>query len=201
MAEGIPQDCFTQLGTVLKNGWTVRSIAFPPAGGDSWVIVADQGYYATNIPNDCFQTIGTYFKNGWKISCVAFPPAGGDSWVIIANGAMDASNIDDQCFQTLCNYTQGNRQATQVAFGTNGGWVIYGDEAYYANGSFNAACLAQIKTFENQNWLVGHVALTASGGGRLSAMLRCPRRLIRCGSLKTSFFRTGVTNGTRFMTG
>ena len=42
MAEGIPQDCFTQLGTVLKNGWTVRSIAFPPAGGDSWVIVADQ---------------------------------------------------------------------------------------------------------------------------------------------------------------
>ncbi len=164
MAEGIPQDCFTQLGTVLKNGWTVRSIAFPPAGGDSWVIVADQGYYASNIPNECFQTIGTYFKNGWKISCVAFPPAGGDSWVIIANNAMNASNIDDQCFQTLCNYTQGNRRATQVAFGPKGGWVIYGDEAYFANGSFNAACFAQIKTFENQNWLVGHVALTASGG-------------------------------------
>ncbi|MGA3123153.1 MAG: hypothetical protein ABSF69_20470 [Polyangiaceae bacterium] len=66
MAEGIPNDCFTTLGTFIQNGRNVRSIAFPPAGGDSWVIVADQGYYARNIPNDCFNMIGRV-GNDWLV--------------------------------------------------------------------------------------------------------------------------------------
>ncbi len=162
-AEGIPQDCFTTLGNFIQNGWTVRSIAFPPAGGDSWVIVADQGYFASNIPNDCFQMIGNFFNGGSKISCVAFPPSSGDSWVIVANNAMFASNIDDECFQTLCNYTQGSRRATQVTFAPNGGWIIYGDEAYFAQ-NLDASCFAQVQQFENENSLVGHIAFTPSGG-------------------------------------
>ncbi|HTV14361.1 MAG TPA: serine hydrolase domain-containing protein [Acidobacteriaceae bacterium] len=162
-AEGIPQDCFTTLGSFITNGWTVRSIAFPAAGGDSWVIIADQGYEAHNIPNDCFQMIGTLVSGGSRISCVAFPPSGSDSWVIIANNALYAHNIDDQCFQTLCNYTQTSQRATQVAFAPNGGWVVYGARAYFAVNIPNA-CYQQIQTFENDNWLVEHVAFTPSSG-------------------------------------
>jgi len=162
-AEGIPPDCFTTLGSFIKNGWTVRSIAFPPAGGDSWVIVADQGYYARNIPNDCFQKIGDFSNGGSRISCVAFPPSGGDSWVIIANNAMFAQSIDDECFQTLSNYTQGTRRATQVTFAPNGGWVIYGDDATFDK-NLDSSCLQQIQSFEAGDWLVEHVAFTASGG-------------------------------------
>jgi CubicO group peptidase (beta-lactamase class C family) len=162
-AEGIPHDCFTTLSNLIQNGWTVRSIAFPPAGGDSWVIVADQGYYARNIPNDCFTAIGNFFDSGIKITCVAFPPSGGDAWVIIANDALLARNIDDECFQTLCNYTQGIRRATQVSFAPNGGWVIYGDYAYFAR-NIDPGCYSEIQSVENAGWLVAHVAFTASGG-------------------------------------
>jgi len=106
-AEGIPQDCFTALGKFLSDGWTVRSIAFPPAGGDSWVIVADQGYMSHNIPQDCFTKIGQFHSGGSKISCVAFPPSPGDSWAIIANNAIYTHNIDNECFQELQKLTQG----------------------------------------------------------------------------------------------
>ncbi len=162
-AEGIPQDCFTTLGNFIRNGWTVRSIAFPPTGGASWVVIADQGFFASNIPNDCYQMIENFYNGGSKISCVAFPPSGGDSWVIVANNALFAHNIDDECFQTLCNYTQGIRRATQVTFAPNGGWLIYGDEAYFARNIDNS-CFQQVQTFENDDWLVEHVAFTSSGG-------------------------------------
>jgi CubicO group peptidase (beta-lactamase class C family) len=162
-AEGIPQDCFTKLGNFIQSGWTIRSIAFPPAGGDSWVIIADQGFFASNIPDDCFQMIENFSNGGSRISCVAFPPSGGDSWVIVANNALFAHNIDDECFQTLCNYTQASRKANQVTFAPNGGWVIYGDEAYFARNIDNS-CFQQIQTFETDNWLVEHVAFTPSGG-------------------------------------
>jgi CubicO group peptidase (beta-lactamase class C family) len=162
-AEGIPQACFTTLTSYIQSGWTVRSIAFPPAGGDSWVIVADQGFFASNISDDCYQMIQNYYNDGSQISCVAFPPSSGDSWVIIANNDFFAHNIDDECFQFLCNYTQGPRRATQVAFAPNGGWLIYGDEAYVEE-NIDAACFEQIQTFEDDDWLVGFVAFTASGG-------------------------------------
>jgi len=162
-AEGIPEDCFTTLASFIQSDWTVNSIAFPPAGGDSWVIVADQGFFARNIPDDCYEMIESFYTGGSQISCVAFPPAGGDSWVIIANNAFFAHNIDDECFQILCNYTQGNRRATQVTFAPDGGWLIYGDEAYFAL-DLDDSCVQQIETMEEADWLVAHVAFTPSGG-------------------------------------
>jgi hypothetical protein len=172
-AEGIPQACFTTLGSFIENGWTVRSIAFPPAGGDSWVIIADQGYYARNISNDCFTMIGNFFSSGARISCVAFPPSGGDSWVIIANDELYAHNINDFCFQTLRSYTQGNRRATHVTFDPNGGWVIYGHRPYFAQG-IDSTCLSEIESFENSGWLIADVAFTPSGGWSVIADNQLP---------------------------
>lgn len=162
-AAAIPQDCFTRLQQVMGQGWNVRSIAFPPAGGDSWVIAADQGHYANGIPDDCDKAIQSVYASGGKILCVTFPPGGGDSWAVIADNETFAADIDDQCFQFLKNYGQGPYPATQLTFAPNGGWVIYGGQAYYAS-HFDNACFEQIGTFENAGFLVQQVALTAAGG-------------------------------------
>lgn len=106
-AHGIPDECFSKLEGYIHQGAKVRVIAFPPQGGNSWVIVTDKGYFARNIPDECCKMMGDFAHNGSPITCIAFPPAGGNSWVIVAENALFARNINDECFQFLNNYTRG----------------------------------------------------------------------------------------------
>ena len=80
----IPNDCHLAMGELTKNGKKIRSVAFPPQGGNSWFIVNDQGeHLSVNIPGDCKLKVDELSKNGAKVISVAFPPQGGDSWSVI----------------------------------------------------------------------------------------------------------------------
>lgn len=186
-AHGIPQECFDTLVSFRNNGWTIRSIAFPPAGGNSWVIIADQGYFARNIPAECFSMIESFVNGGSHISCVAFPPSGGNSWAIVANNAIYARNIDDECYQFLWNYTQPPRRATHVTFAPNGGWTIYGAGAFYARNLDNA-CYQQMVAFAGGGWLLEQVAFTPSGGYSIICNQKAATTADPIRSFETAFF-------------
>jgi len=172
-AHGIPAECFSKLESYIHQGAKVRVIAFPPQGGNSWVIVTDQGYFARDIPDECYKMIGTFAHNNWPITCIAFPPAGGNSWVIVAENAIFARNINDECFQFLNNYTQGPRRARSVSFSPNGGWTVYGADTFFARNIDNE-CYQQMGKFTQEGWVVDHVAFTHGGGWSLISNHRNP---------------------------
>lgn len=161
-ARGIPDECFSQLGTFIKNGHKIRVIAFPPEGGNRWLIVTDKTYFARNIPDECYERLGEMWKAGARPTCVAFPYPGGNRWVILAGKALYARGIDDECFQLLCNFAQGLRPAERVAFTRDGGWTILAEERYFAR-NIPEECYQQMGQFA-KTLLVDHVNFAPNGG-------------------------------------
>ncbi|MFD0471143.1 hypothetical protein ACFQ0B_24660 [Nonomuraea thailandensis] len=42
-ARGIPDACFAEIGRLSEAGRKINCVAFPPEGGDRWVIATDRG--------------------------------------------------------------------------------------------------------------------------------------------------------------
>ncbi|MGP3937679.1 twin-arginine translocation signal domain-containing protein [Nonomuraea sp. KM88] len=77
-ARGIPDACFTELKKLVTAGRRIHCVAFPPEGGDRWLITTDKGVSARNIPEECHQRITAYYAAGQQVGHVAFPPSGGN---------------------------------------------------------------------------------------------------------------------------
>ncbi|MFG1699646.1 serine hydrolase [Nonomuraea sp. NPDC049309] len=166
-ARGIPDACFTELGSLVQAGRQITCVAFPPEGGDRWVITTDKGVSARGVPAECRERIEAYYDAGQQVVSVAFPPAGGDRWVVAASGGFYARGIDDECFQMMRNLTQGGRRITHVAFPKDKGWVVVAQDTYFAR-SIPDACYSRMGTLHNGGWQVHALAFSPSGGWALS---------------------------------
>jgi hypothetical protein len=123
-ARGIPDECYTTLGQMLARRTRIHSIAFPPAGGNRWVITGNNDYFARNIEPECYQTIVNFYRASEPVVHVAFPPGGGNRWVVVGTRTFFARNIDEECYQAMLRLTQqSDRRVTRVAFPYSGGWA------------------------------------------------------------------------------
>jgi CubicO group peptidase (beta-lactamase class C family) len=172
-ARNIPDECYDKLRSFVQDGHQVRTIAFPPEGGNRWVIVTDRDLFARNIPEECYQKLRDFSAAGHQPTCIAFPYPGGNRWVILAGKALYARNIDDECFQHLVNFSQGKRPAERVAFTKTGGWFILAKDRYWAR-RVPDECYDKAGQFRQDEWLVDHVAFTPTGGWSLVSNTRDP---------------------------
>ncbi|WNJ20247.1 serine hydrolase domain-containing protein [Pontibacter sp. G13] len=157
-ARNIPEECNKEIDNYLAQGHEIRCVAFPPEGGNCWVIVTDRNIFARNIPQEAFDTLIDWQKQGEEIRCIAFPfkRSTTNSWVIVADGRVSARNIDDECFQLMRNLLQSptpnqgpSRPIHHVAFEPGGGWAILAEDYYFARNIDNDA-FAQLGTFFNE---------------------------------------------------
>lgn len=161
-ARGIPDECFNQLNALRAAGHTIRVVAFPPEGGNRFLIVTDRTYFARNIPDECYDRLGDMWNKGARPTCVAFPPAGGNRWAILAGKALYCRGINDECYQQLCNFAQGLRPAVRVAFTPAGGFAILAQDRYFARG-IPDECFTQMGNVRKTHW-VDHVVFAPGGG-------------------------------------
>ncbi|GAA2211805.1 hypothetical protein GCM10009850_072650 [Nonomuraea monospora] len=172
-ARGIPDACFTEIGKLSDAGRKINCVAFPPEGGDRWVITTDKGVTARGLPAACKQRIDAYYAAGQQVVDVAFPPAGGDRWVVTASAGYYAKGVDDECYQMMRNLTQGGRRITRVAFPRAGGWTVVAQDEFFARG-IPDACFDRLNTLAGGGWQVHNAAFSPSGGWALASRGKAP---------------------------
>ena len=163
-ARGIPDECFTALGQAITDGMKVHCVAFPPEGGNRWVITGDSGVLAQGIPDECHQRILEFYAAGQQVVDVAFPPAGGNRWVIVGTTGTFARGIDDECYQTMRNLNQGGRRITRVAFPYTGGWAVVAQDEFRAR-NIDGECVQQMGSFTAEGWQLHNLAFAPQNNG------------------------------------
>lgn len=170
-ARNIPGACYNQLLQYLSDGHRIQVLAFPPQGGNSWLIVTDRTVSSTGIPSECASKITEFRNQRRQVLSVAFPPAGGNRWVVVANGAFFARNIPDECYQIMRNLSQRPRpgaavprQIHQVSFTPSGGWSVLADD-YIFGRNIPDECWDRMKTFRSQGRRIDNVAFSPERGG------------------------------------
>lgn len=164
-ARNIPDECYKQLGVCIKNGARIHCIAFPPAGGNRWIITTNKGIFARNIPEECYQKILEFQNAGHHILHVAFPPSGGNSWVVVSTESFFARNIDDECYQMMRNLTQGGRKITRVSFTwQNNGWAVIAQDEFFAR-RIDEESIQKIRSFASNNWELHNLAFSPKNNG------------------------------------
>lgn len=161
----IPTECLAKLSEFVASGHRIHCVAFPPAGGNSWVITTDRGLYARNIPPECYSKLIEQYGAGNPVVHVAFPPAGGNSWVVLgANGYFFARNVDDECYQMMRNLTQGGRRLTRVAFPYTGGWAVVAQDEFHTR-RIDGECVLQMNNFSLRGYEVHNIAFAPFDNG------------------------------------
>jgi CubicO group peptidase (beta-lactamase class C family) len=163
-ARGIPDECFNKLGELINAGHRINCIAFPPAGGNRWIIGTNTTIFARNIEDECYQKCSAFLDAGQQIVDVAFPPQGGNRWVVVANQAFFARNIDDECYQMMRNLTAGGRKVTRVAFNWTNGWAIIAEDEYFAR-RIDDECFAKIGQLAGSGYLLHTLAFAPQSNG------------------------------------
>ncbi|MEV0151362.1 MULTISPECIES: serine hydrolase domain-containing protein [unclassified Nonomuraea] len=172
-ARGIPDACFAELGRMIGNGTKIHCVAFPPEGGDRWVITGDKGMSARGLPDECHQRLTACYDAGLQVVDVAFPPAGGNRWVVADTKGHYARGIDDECYQMMRNLTQGGRRVTRVAFPKAGGWVVVAQDEFHARG-IDDACFQQLNDLAGNGWQLHNLAFSPTGGWSVSSRGKVP---------------------------
>ncbi|WP_144069886.1 serine hydrolase domain-containing protein [Nonomuraea indica] len=172
-ARGVPDAFFAELRAKIGAGWRIHCVAFPPEGGDRWVITGDKGMSARGLPVDCHQRVQSCYAAGRQVVDVAFPPAGGDRWVVADTQGFYARGIDDECYQMMRNLTQGGRRVTRAAFPRTGGWAVVAQDEFFARG-IDDECFGTMGEFAADGWQLHNLAFTPAGGWSLSTRGRVP---------------------------
>lgn len=163
-ASGIPSECYIKLQQMIANGTKIHCVAFPPAGGNSWVIAGDNDMFARNIPGECYNKMLEYYANGQQVVHVGFPPAGGNSWVVVGTSTFNARNVDDECYQMMRNLSQNGRKVTRVSFPYGGGWAIVAQDEFYAR-NIDSECYQTMLDFQAGGWQLHNVAFSPVNTG------------------------------------
>ncbi|MEV0237938.1 serine hydrolase domain-containing protein [Nonomuraea sp. NPDC050786] len=172
-ARGVPDACFAELQKMIKAGGKVHCVAFPPEGGDRWVITGDKGMSARGLPEECHQRISDSYAAGRQVVDVAFPPAGGNRWTVADTQGFFVRGIDDECYQMMRNLTQAGRKVTRVAFPKAGGWAVVAQDQFYAR-AIDDACFKQMNSLASGGWQLHHLAFSPSGGWSLGSRGKVP---------------------------
>lgn len=173
-ARNIPQECHDKINEFLKQGHIIQHIAFPPKGGNSWVIITDKTFFSRNIPNEAHLEMQNLVKQGKKIKKVFFPikRSSDNSWLILTeDGDFRARNIDDECYQILRNLSQSAflgkpapRKIHHVEFTKSGGWLVVADDYHFAR-NINTAAFSRMNTFRSNKDKIELVAFTPDEKG------------------------------------
>jgi CubicO group peptidase (beta-lactamase class C family) len=172
-ARNIPEECNQKLEEFLAAGHKIRSIAFPPQGGNRWVIVTDRTKFARNIPAEANEQLERFLAQGHKVLSVAFPyrRTTDNSWVILAEDDFFARNIDDEAYQIIRNFMQRprpgaarSRPVHDVAFAPGGGWVVLGEDDFYAR-NIDDEAFQTLGNFWNDKRQIAIVAFDPDGNG------------------------------------
>jgi CubicO group peptidase (beta-lactamase class C family) len=172
-ARNIPEECNQKLEEFLAGGHKIRSIAFPPRGGNRWVIVTDRTKFARDIPTEANDQLERFLADGHEVLSVAFPyrRTTDNSWVILAEDDFFARNIDDEAYQIIRNFMQRPRPGTarsrpvhQVAFEPGGGWVVLGEDAFYAR-NIDDEAFQTLGNFWNEKRQIATVAFDPDEDG------------------------------------
>ncbi|NUW40476.1 serine hydrolase domain-containing protein [Nonomuraea rhodomycinica] len=172
-ARGIPDACFAELGRLIKGGTKIHCVAFPPEGGDRWVITGDKGMAARGLPEECHARITASYDAGRQVVDVAFPPAGGNRWTVADTGGFYARGIDDECYQMMRNLTQGGRRVTRVAFPKAGGWAVVAQDEFHVRG-IDDACFQKLNDLASGGWQLHNLAFSPTGGWSVSSRGKVP---------------------------
>ncbi|WP_433413919.1 serine hydrolase domain-containing protein [Microtetraspora malaysiensis] len=172
-ARGVPDACYAELGKLTKAGRKIHCVAFPPEGGDRWVITTDKGVSARGIPAECQQRITASYGAGKQVVNVAFPPAGGNRWSVVDTDGFYVRGIDDECYQMMRNLTQGGRRVTYVAFPRGGGWAVVAQDEFHARG-IDDECYQQMGKLSAGGWQLHNVTFSPTGGWSLCSRGKVP---------------------------
>ncbi|MEU7897511.1 serine hydrolase domain-containing protein [Nonomuraea sp. NPDC049152] len=172
-ARGVPDACFAELEKMVEAGAKIHCVAFPPEGGDRWVITSDKGMSARGLPEECHQRISDSYAAGQQVVHVAFPPAGGNRWVVADTKVFSARGIDDECYQMMRNLTQGGRRVTRVAFPKSGGWAVVAQDELHVRG-IDDACFQKMNDLAADGWQIHNVDFSPVGGWSLSTRGKVP---------------------------
>ncbi len=174
MQKNIPLECEKKVKEFLAKGHKIKNVAFPPKGGNSWIIVTDKTTFSRNIPNECYKKIQEFQKRGKKISLVAFPTRikTENSWVILNNdGSFFARNIDDECYQILGNLRESDmpgkkaaRKITHISFAPNGGFVVLAEDYRFAR-NIDDECFLKMRTMSKGRNLIHTVVFNPKRRG------------------------------------
>ncbi|WP_297334941.1 serine hydrolase domain-containing protein [Algoriphagus sp.] len=172
-SRNIPQECYEKIQEFQKLGHEIKHVAFPPKGGNSWIIVTNKTTFSRNIPDEAHQQIQSLQNRGKKIRKVVFPSSvrTENSWVILAeDGTFFARNIDDECYQILTNLSQSpvpgksaTRKIHHLEFTPSGGWLVIADDYHFARNIDNEA-FKQMNTMRGNKERLDLVMFTPTGG-------------------------------------
>lgn len=173
-ARNIPQESHDKINELIKQGHIIQHIAFPPKGGNSWVVITDKTFFSRNIPNEAYLEMGNLVKQGKKIKKVFFPikRSSDNSWLILTeDGDFRARNIDDECYQILRNLSQSAfpgkpapRKIHHVEFTKSGGWLVVADDYHFAR-NINNEAFSRMNTFRSNKDKIELVAFTPDEKG------------------------------------
>lgn len=172
-SRNIPNECYEKIQEFQKLGQIIKHVAFPPKGGNSWIIVTDKTTFSRNIPDEAHKQIQSFQNRGKKIRKVVFPPSARteNSWVILAeDGTFFARNIDDECYQILTNLSQSplpgkpaTRKIHHIEFTPSGGWLVIADDYHFARNIDNEA-FNRMNTVRGNKERLDLVMFTPTGG-------------------------------------
>lgn len=165
-ASGIPNECFSKLQEYINAGERINSIAFPPAGGNRWVIVSETNLFSKNIPSSCFNQLVATSDAGDEVYCVAFSPSGG--WVILADRSHAASGIPSQCYNAIQSFAANGDRARHVAFTPSGGWIVLSATTFAASG-IPQDCFDKIVSWWQAGARITKVSFAPNGGWHASS--------------------------------
>lgn len=174
-SRGIPSACKAKLEEFVNAGHQIISVAFPPQGSNSWVIITDRTYASSQVGADVTSKLDELKRKGIKVKQIAFrPKRDNDRWVIVTENGFVAQNIPDECYQTLRNLQQSpepdgqpTRKINYVNFSNTGGWVILADD-YFIERNVDKGCKGKMVEFKGYYQQVDMVAFSKMGWAVIS---------------------------------
>ena len=73
-SNNIPSACKVKLDELIQGGHQIISVSFPPQGSNSWVIITDKTYAASQVGKDITDKLDELKQKGVKIKQIAFRP-------------------------------------------------------------------------------------------------------------------------------
>lgn len=125
-----PSELKRAVQMMLEGGQRIDRIAFPPGGGNRWLVLSGGAVMGRGIPGDVLQTIRNLGVRATPtapgpsraIDEVAFGPDGG--WVVIANDVVAGENVAREAAIAIGQLRDEGRTIDTVSLGKSGQWVV-----------------------------------------------------------------------------
>ena len=171
----ISTSCIKKIKEFIAAGHIIKSVAFPPKGSNSYVIITDKDHYTNEVDGKLIAKLKELKDKGTKIKQVAFrPKRGNDRWIIITENGFSAQNIPDECYQILKNLQESPkpdgqpiRKINSVSFANTGGWVVNAGD-YFFSRNIPSGCLKKMNNLKGQSLQSDEIVFSKTGWSVIS---------------------------------